>query len=170
VTHAVRFRVFLRRNASDGSTWSFNICSKLKMGLWKYHGSALLRYFVVGLTLCLKISSGIYYPPVFPAPTPHPIERRGLLFRIWEVTGSNIDSETRYPYWGFSWFLSVPLCKFLVLPWPHPFQFFIHRSFYHSTLVWAIETAVRWTKNKAPHSSLFLSVSVTVSLDTPNDV
>jgi hypothetical protein len=63
-----------------------------------------------------------------------------LLLLIREVPGSNIGPETAYPDWGISLFsqafqASVGILKlghdsFL----PHSFQFFIHRSPFHSTL------------------------------------
>jgi hypothetical protein len=33
-------------------------------------------------------------------------------FRIQEVQGSNLDSETSYPDWGFSWSFSIPPDEF----------------------------------------------------------
>jgi hypothetical protein len=71
-----------------------------------------------------------------------------LMFRIREVPGSNLGSETGYPVCDFSWFLSVPPGKF----WdktlkvghsrflPHPFQFIVHLPpLYWYYIVWVTE-------------------------------
>jgi hypothetical protein len=76
----------------------------------------------------------------------HPVvEHRGrvviLLLRTREVPGSNLDPEPDYPE-GFRDFSSVPPGKFRdITPKlghnrfpPHPLQFFIHLSSFHSTL------------------------------------
>jgi hypothetical protein len=36
------------------------------------------------------------------------VEWLKLLFRIWEVPGSNLGPDTSYSDWDFSWFPSVP--------------------------------------------------------------
>jgi hypothetical protein len=68
------------------------------------------------------------------------VEWLTLLLQIREVPRSNLCPDMSYPDWRFSWVSSVPPGKcrdsklghdrFL----PHPFQFIIHLSPFHSTL------------------------------------
>jgi hypothetical protein len=65
-----------------------------------------------------------------------------LLLRIREVSDLNLGPETGYLDWGFSWFSSVRphKCRYSTSKLghcrfhPHPFQFVIYQSSFHSTL------------------------------------
>jgi hypothetical protein len=77
------------------------------------------------------------------------VEWLTLLLCIQEVPGSNLNPETGYPDWGFSWFSSIPTgeCQDSALKLGHdcfllnPFQFIIHLSQYFMQyyIVWVTE-------------------------------
>jgi hypothetical protein len=104
------------------------------LGQWYYSNWNFRRYTVVRICDCLLYWSA-HIPNVV-------VEWFTLLLRVQEVPGSNLDPETGYPDWGFSWFSSVHAgeCRGSTLKLghdrflPNSIKFIIYFSLFHSTL------------------------------------